>query len=72
MLWSAIPTGPAIEGINHQWRAGSCGKERAAGIQMQAAANGHEQKHKQAETQRLVLHFGMHRYSLLPFSRVRL
>src|ERR1017187_7005380 len=53
MLCSAIPTEPAIEGINHQWRAGRCGKECAAWIQVQAAADNYEQKHKQAENQRV-------------------
>jgi hypothetical protein len=49
MLWPAIPTEPAIEGINHQWRAGRCGKERTARVHVQAASDRYEQKHKQAE-----------------------
>src|ERR1035438_3884710 len=65
MLWSAIPTGPAIEGINHQGRAGRCGKECTARIHVQAASDRYEQKHKQTENQRIVLDLAMHRYSLL-------
>jgi len=72
MLWSAIPTGPAIEGINHQWSSGSRSKECTAWIQMQAASDNYEQKHKQTENQRVVLDLAMHRNSLLPFSHVRL
>src|SRR5664280_3635675 len=72
MLWSAIPTEPAIEGINHQWRAGRCGKECTARVHVQAASDRYEQKHKQTENQRVVLYLAMHRYSLLPFSHVRL
>src|ERR1017187_376816 len=72
MLCSAIPTEPAIEGINHQWRAGRCGKECAAWIQVQAAADNYEQKHKQAENQRVVLDLAMHRNSLLTFGHVTL
>jgi hypothetical protein len=53
MLWSAIPTGPAIEGINHQWSSGSRSKECTAWIQMQAASDNYEQKHKQTENQRV-------------------
>src|SRR5664279_3079523 len=72
MLWSAIPTRPAIEGINHQWSSGSCSKECIAWIQMEAASDNYEQKHKQTENQRVVLYLAMHRYSLLPFRHVRL
>ena len=53
MLWPAFPSGSAIEGINHQWSAGRCGKECAAWIQMQAASEDDEQKHKQTENQRV-------------------
>src|SRR5664279_3103747 len=67
MLWPAIPFGLAIEGINHQWRAGRCGKECTARVHVQAAADNYEQKHKQTENQRVVLDLAMHRYSLLPF-----
>jgi hypothetical protein len=55
MLWSAIPTGPAIEGINHQWSSSHCGKECAPWIQMQAASDNNEQKNKQADNQRVIL-----------------
>jgi hypothetical protein len=72
MLWPAIPFGLAIEGINHQWRAGRCGKECAAWIQMQATADDYEQKHKQTKNQRVVLDLAMHRNSLLTFGHVRL
>ena len=54
MLWSAVPTGPAIEGINHQWSAGRCSKECTAWIQMQADSDRYEQKHKQTENQRIL------------------
>src|ERR1017187_3024317 len=45
MLWPAIPTEPAIEGINHQRSSGSCGKECATRVHVQAAAYCYEQKH---------------------------
>ena len=51
MLWPAIPFGLAIEGINHQWRAGRCGKECTARVHVQAASDRYEQKHKQTENQ---------------------
>jgi hypothetical protein len=53
MLWPAIPFGLAIEGINHQWRAGRCGKECTARVHVQAASDRYEQKHKQTENQRV-------------------
>src|SRR5271165_4454768 len=71
-LWSRCPVGPAIEGINHQWRAGRCGKECTARVHVQAASDRYEQKHKKTGNQHVVLDLAMHRYSLLPFSHVRL
>src|SRR5208283_6229192 len=71
-LWSRGPVEPAMKGINHQWSSGSCSKECTAWIQMQAASDNYEQKHKQTENQRVVLDLAMHRYSLLPFGHVRL
>jgi zinc transporter ZupT len=55
MLWPAIPIGLAIEGINHQRRAGRCGKECTARVHVQAASDRYEQKHKQTENQFLTL-----------------
>jgi hypothetical protein len=72
MLWRAIPTEPAIEGINHQWSSSRCGKECTARVHVQAASDRYEQKHKQTENQRAVLDLAMHRYSLLSFRHVRL
>ena len=39
---------------------------------MQAASEDDEQEHEQADNQRVVLYFSMHRYSPLPFSHVML
>src|SRR5271166_3126518 len=61
MLWPAIPFGPAMKGINHQWSSSHCGKECAAWIQMEAASDSYEQKHKQTENQRVVLDLAIHR-----------
>src|ERR1017187_2677143 len=72
MLWPAIPTRPAIEGINHQWSAGHCCKKCTARVHVQAASDSYEQKHKQTKNQRVVLDLAMHRNSLLTFSHVRL
>jgi len=41
-------------------------------IQMQAASEDDEQEHEQADNQRVVLYFSMHRYSPLTFSHVML
>jgi hypothetical protein len=60
MLWPAIPAAPAIEGTNHQGRAGRSGKECAARVHVQAAAENAEQKHNKQENQRVVLP-SMHR-----------
>jgi len=42
-----------MKGIDHQWSSSHCGKECAAWIQMQAAADDYEQKNKQADNQRV-------------------
>src|SRR5271166_2516103 len=55
MLWPAIPFGLAIEGIDHQWRAGRCGKECTARVHVQAASDRYEQKHKQTENQHIAV-----------------
>ena len=72
MLWPAIPFRLAIKGINHQWSAAQCGEQRTARVHVQSASEDDEQKYKQTENQSVVLDFAMHRYSLLPFSHVRL
>jgi len=51
MLWPAIATGPAIEGVNHQWSAGRCGEQCTAWVHVQAAANYDEQEYEQADDQ---------------------
>src|SRR5664280_848476 len=55
MLWPAIPFGLAIEGINHQWRAGRCGKECTVRVHVQAASDRYEQKHKPVSYTHLTL-----------------
>jgi hypothetical protein len=51
MLCPAILAGPAIEGIDHQWSAGQCGKECATWVHVQAAANYDEQEYEQTDDQ---------------------
>ena len=49
MPWLPIPFGLAIEGINHQWRAGRCGTQCTVWIQLQAASEDDEQEHEPAD-----------------------
>jgi hypothetical protein len=40
-----------MEGMNHQWSAGQCGKQGPARVHMQATANYDEQEYEQTDDQ---------------------
>src|SRR5271167_4415953 len=52
--------GPVIEGMDHERSARQGSNQSAARVQVKSAADDHEQKHKQAEDQRVFLNPFLH------------